>query len=524
MFYVTIHHNDRTLSIVCGKETALPKLLADAGIPLDMPCAGNGTCGKCRVTASGQLSPFTAQEILLLTPQEREHGVRLACEATVRGDCTVTLPNQPVMDTIVFKGHMPPVTPNPPSRNWGVAVDVGTTTVAAYLYRLADCRGLQYACMKNPQSAYGADVISRIEQAMAGNRKELSTQICNCVDNLVLALAKKAGIACSAIDNLVITGNTAMLYLLTQQDTECLAHAPFVPNRLFAEYMDGKEIGLTAVPNAKVYLPRCISAFVGADITTAILASGMAEKGCAMLLDIGTNGEIVLRTHGRLLCCSAAAGPALEGAGLCMGMSALPGAIDSVTLTEDGIAYTTVGHAPAVGICGSGIIDAVAVLLQAGILDETGRILEEEGSAFSCLCKVDGRPAFQFANSRVVLTQQDIRNIQLAKGALCAGMLTLLEEASLSFEDVERLYIAGGFGSFMNIQNAAIIGLLPKQLTNKAVAVGNAAGMGACMLLQNTDLREYSQSLAEKAVTVSLSQSKQFNDYYMDCISFGELN
>lgn len=504
MPYLTIRHNGKETTILCEEGASLSKALESAHQEIDQPCAGRGRCGKCRVVAGGALSTPTEEELRFLSPEDLKKGVRLACMTKVAGDAWVAVGEPKAMGAIAVEGRMADFTFEPLPGEWGVSVDIGTTTVAAFLYHLPLGMRCSHAAAKNPQAAWGADVISRIEQSMDGHAGSLQEAIVTCLNSLLYELAQNGGIQTNQITSFVITGNTTMLYLLTGKNTGCLSRAPFIADELFGSFYDARSLGLTASSDAQVYLPRCISAFVGADITTAILASGMASrKFPCLLVDIGTNGELALWTGEKLYCCSTAAGPALEGVNISCGMAALPGAIDTVSVINGSAVYTVIGGGKAQGICGSGIIDAAAALLKLGLLEDTG-FLEED---------------FTLAPD-ILLTQQDIRNLQLAKGAICAGILTLLQTAGLSEGSIAALYLAGGFGSYINLKSAAAIGLIPAGLAEKTVVLGNAAGAGAAMLLQSRPLLEESVTMAQHAVTVELSSNPVFHDYYMECMLF----
>lgn len=507
-------------------DAALPlsDLLESAGVSINKPCAGTGRCGKCRVQVTGELSAPTGQERSLLGEEALQNGIRLACMAHALGDITVAPLQEQGALAIESGVILPEISLSPLGGNggrYGAAIDIGTTTVAAYLYDLASGRCRAKGGAPNPQAVFGADVISRIEQSLAGNRGPLSEKIVDCINTLLKRLAQETGISNREIDCVVITGNTTMLYLLTAQDPDCLSHAPFDAGRLFGERLSPAELSIDICPDGLLYLPRCISAFVGADITTAILSCGLWQADRPeLLLDIGTNGEIALCHDGQLLCCSTAAGPALEGAGIYMGMTALPGAIDHVYLTGGKITYTTIGGAEAKGICGSGILDAAAVLLDAGMLDETGVILEEDHDFLNMITEKDDQPAV--AIGPVILTQKDIRAIQLAKSAICAGILTLLDTAGIQPDEVASFFIAGGFGNYISIPSAVRIGLIPGPLAEKAKILGNAAAAGAIATLLQESNAGASYSLAEAAQTADLSSSPIFMDHYMDCMMFPE--
>ena len=473
-----------------------------------MPCGGHGKCGKCRVTVTGEVSPPTEDEKRALTPDELARGIRLACRVTVLGDCTVTTAEQgrgQILTDGAFPFSMQGKEFCPSWGNYGVAMDIGTTTLAARLYnRWGDL--LAETSRLNPQSAWGADVISRMEAAMAGNAEKIAGVTRRALDGMLTELADAADVEMQDIFAAVITGNTVMLHLLTETDVEPLTHAPFAAKRLFGELLNSEDLGLTALPpRSVVYLPPCIAAYIGADTVTATLASDLREiPETALLCDIGTNGEMVLWHENTLYACSTAAGPAFEGAGISMGMSGRTGAIDRVWEQDGALHAHVIGEAEPVGLCGSGLVDAVAALLDTEALDETG-YLEDDPAEIA---------------APVTVTQEDIRAVQLAKSAIHAGMRTLIHTAKLDCDDVDTLYIAGGFGSYLDVKNAGKIGLLPEELTDRVTVLGNAALTGASMLLLCDDLRPVCEKLAKETKIVELATNPVFVSEYMERMMF----
>ena len=319
--------------LTCPAGTVLGDLM-QAGGHGHMPCGGHGKCGKCRVTVTGEVSDPTEDEKRALSPDELAEGIRLVCRVTVLGDCTVTTAEQgrgQIVTHGAFPASMSGRTFDPAWSGYGAAIDIGTTTLAARLY---DREGklLSETSRLNPQSAWGADVISRMEAAMAGNAGKIARITRRALDGMLTEMADAAEVETTDIGSVVITGNTVMLHLLTETNVEPLTHAPFAAERLFGEVLTAKKLGLTTLaPDSPVYLPPCIAAFIGADTVTATLASDLREiPETALLCDIGTNGEMVLWHEGALYACSTAAGPAFEGAGISMGMSGRVGAIDRV--------------------------------------------------------------------------------------------------------------------------------------------------------------------------------------------------
>ena len=494
-------------ALTCPVGTSLGDLLSHHGKGT-MPCGGHGKCGKCLVTVKGEVSAPSADETRILSAVELEKGIRLACRTTVLGDCTVTTTEQG-KGQIVTDGRFPASMKNrslsPAFSTYGVAIDIGTTTLAA---RLFDSAGhlLSETSRLNPQSVWGADVISRMEAALAGSASKIAKVIRQALNAMVVDLAASAGLQSSDVQALVVTGNTVMLYLLTETDVEPLTHAPFDARRLFGETLTAAELSFTALsPETPVYIPPCIAAFVGADTTTATLASDLQEiPDTSLLCDIGTNGEMVLWHEGALYACSTAAGPAFEGAGISMGMGGKTGAIDRVWVENGEILSHVIGEASPIGLCGSGLVDAVAALLDTEILDETG-YLEDDPAVIS---------------APVEITQEDIRAVQLAKSAIHAGMRTMIEAAKLSCDKVNTLYIAGGFGSYLDVKNAGKIGLLPEELVNRVTVLGNAALTGAAMLLLCTDLRASCEKLAKETKIVELATNPVFINEYVERMMF----
>lgn len=474
----------------------------------------------------GDVSPLTESERSHLTDEEIKNGIRLACHTYILGKCAVESIDDSNNTAVLTDGEIGKIPLSPSFKKLGVAIDIGTTTLAA---RLISTSGITLSeCgVSNPQSLFGADVISRIEAFLAGNGSELAKLIKSSIDSLISELCKKAHRIPSEIDGIAITGNTVMLYLLTGTSPEPLSHAPFSLTRPFGESLTASDLGLTSVESdTEIYLPPCISAFIGADTVCAIIASGLCDQPysteqtlgtseksnagklnttkTALLADIGTNGEMALWHGGKLYVCSTAAGPAFEGVGISMGMRGERGAIDRVSLVNGRLEASVIGGGTPKGICGSGLVDAVAALLDIEELDETGYL---DGEEVSILFPVN-------------LTAKDIRMVQLAKSAICAGICTLMNEAKVTEDSVSVLYIAGGFGNYLNKTAAGRIGLLPKKLVNKTKNIGNAALIGAEMLLLNNDARLFAEKLSKDAFTVELSTNKYFSESFMSGMMF----
>ena len=444
-------------------------------------CSGNGKCGACAVVARGALGY-----------KPDESGRVLSCQTHLLGDAEVWLPTRKKMTQIETGRWEKPYAFSPLSGTYGAAVDIGTTTIVLELIRLADGETLSVVSCENPQRIIAADVIGRIESAMHGTLSVLQSLVNSCIEELERTAFAQAGIMNGETAWRVIAGNTTMLYLYTGRDPRSLSAAPFEADCLFG-YQSEKNI-----------LPACAGAFVGADITCALLASQITNTTeTALLIDIGTNGEIALWHKGTLTCCATAAGPAFEGCGISCGTGSIPGAIDSVRVSDGRLVYTTICNAPVSGVCGSGLIDLVAALLETEELDESG-YLEDD---------VELAEGF-------VLTQQDIRQVQLAKAAIAAGIQTLLEREGLDNKSVSKLYIAGGFGSHLNLRSAAKIGLIPEEFIGKCIVLGNASLTGARQLLLSKDSLSEAQRIASEAHCINLAEEKGFTDCFVENMLF----
>lgn len=513
----------------------LADVLRREGVDFALPCGGRGHCGRCRLAVRGACMPPRAEELALLAaggsgfaPTEPEepampegYVLRLACFCRVAGDGEILLPQAaaaqsaaagPVVATGYDGGDGPGAL--------GAAVDIGTTTITLALHQLHTGVHLCTEHENNRQQAFGADVLSRIAHANAHGHAELHRLLCGQVQQMLARAMVRSGSAEEQLCRLVVTGNTTMLHFFAGLDPAGIGVAPFRPESLFGEVLQGWQ----QYPGAEVYLPPAISAYVGADVTCGVLAAGFAaDAGNRLLVDVGTNGEMLLAANGRLLCCATAAGPAFEGAEISMGMAATPGAITRLWQQPGGqLCWDTVGGAPAVGICGTGLISAVNWMCGAGVLEENGRI-EEAGHPYTALIhRQAGQPVFAIGDSGVALTQQDIRSIQLAKAAIAAGVETLLHAADLPHTALKQLALAGGFGSYIDVKAAAGIGLIPPELATKAYGAGNLALQGATSLLFNRDLRDQAAQIARDAQEVQLATDPFFMEQYIDCMPFFE--
>ncbi len=418
----------------------------------------------------------------------------------------------------------------------GLAVDIGTTTIAAYLIDLLTGREMGvYSCL-NPQRKFGADVISRIQYTNESREKrdEMHSTIIACMNDIVRYFEATNNIRKGDIYTAVFVGNTTMMHFLMNLPAGNIAASPFIPVTTRLHSYPARELGMDiSFFGVSVFAP-CVAAYIGADTVGAVVSGGMnEEENVLLLVDIGTNGEIVLGNKERMYCCSVAAGPAFEGAHIRNGVGGILGAIDKISL-ERGVKFTTIGGDKPVGICGSGIVDAVAAMLSRGVMDEMGRILEEdemdEATAKEFGAKIfelDGITSFLIAKREecngetdIVITQRDIREIQNAKAAIAAGIKILAKESGIQLEDVKKVYLAGGFGSYISIESALKIGLLPKALRGKVESIGNAAGAGAIEMLMSSKIMKKASEIKETFRYIELSASKEFVEEYIKSMSF----
>ena len=402
----------------------------------------------------------------------------------------------------------------------GLAVDVGTTTVAAYLMDLSSGRQLAVASCLNPQAAFGADVISRLTLAITetDGLARLSTAIRGAINELATQACRLAGVSTDRIFELVVVGNTAMHHLLLGIKPDSLAFAPYLPAIVDPVTVPAGDLGLDVARGARVHLLPIIAGYVGADTVGMVLATGLDRaRRVSLAVDIGTNGEMVLGDRRRLLACSTAAGPAFEGARISRGMTAAAGAIDRADVVDGELRLHVIGGGAASGICGSGLVDVAAILLRHGLVEPSGR-LRAAGAApagtpaglAARLAAGPGGPEFVLQEEaagvgRVTITQRDIRELQLATGAIRAGITMLIRELGIETGQVRRLYLAGAFGNYLRPESAVAIGLLPRLPLERIVPVGNAAGTGARMALLSVVERRRAARLARRVEYVELA-------------------
>ena len=568
--------------------------LAAAGLMLPSPCGAAGLCGKCAVTVAGDsLPPPTEQERSLFPEEQLALGRRLACTLYPEADLDVALPQEAAESAILSDGYLPPFRLDPAlvkkavrlgaqpagslaarlaaalgekkiparllrglawendcltatfddgrlvalqtgdsaDRRYGLAVDIGTTTVVAALLDLRTGRELAVRSAINPQTSQGFDVLSRLGFVMEQPDERVRTlqqSVVACINILAGELAAVTGLPPGSIDTLAVAANTTMLHLLLGIDPSSLGRAPFTPVFTDAQNLPAAEIGLTAAPGARLYCLPPVSAYIGADIVAGMQVAGLAQApGTTLFIDIGTNGEMVLASGGRLLACSCAAGPALEGMNISYGMRASLGAIEDVAVTPTGLVLTTIGNAPPTGLCGSGILAAISVFLEIGLILPRGTLVKEQALAADDprrihLCTRDGKPALRLVggDSPICITQKDVRQVQLAKGALLSGLFALLKQAGLPLPAIDRVLIAGQFGAHLPVASLTGCGIIPRALGDKVAYLGNTSKSGASLALLSHAARGEMETLAQNVQYLELSTRNGFDRLFVTCLDF----
>ncbi len=525
-FNIIFKPDDKQISIHAG--ATLIEAAGQAGIILNTVCGGKGTCEKCAVT----LGPGGEQV--------------LACQYHIQSDLTVTIPagsrffEQKILaegidtkDKIqpdIYKKYLKPDSTAP---IFGAAIDIGTTTVVAKLIDMTDGRCLTTQADLNPQSRYGDDVISRITYAETDAKlAELQKVITDCISDLIARLSKQAGVDAKCIYEMAVVGNTTMNHIFLKLPVKQLGQAPYKAFSLDAKDTPAEDMALQINPAGNIHTVANIAGFVGSDTTAVALAVDIdSAEEMTLAVDIGTNGELVLGTVDKLYAASCAAGPALEGARITCGSRAAEGAIEAVVAGEDDIVLDVIGDCPPRSICGSGLIDAVAVLLNLGIIDATGRFATASTLADSVPVAIAsrirtqiGEPVFILTGSTdtetVFLNQKDIRQVQLAKAAIRAGIKLLQKKLGLEDSDIKQIFLAGAFGNYIRAESALRIGLLPDVPAERIHFVGNAASAGAQMILLSQRCRDKACELARKIEYVEIANEPDFQAVFADSMRF----
>ncbi|MDY2919920.1 MAG: ASKHA domain-containing protein [Lentihominibacter sp.] len=413
----------------------------------------------------------------------------------------------------------------------GAVFDIGTTTLAGMIYDLGTGECLAAGGAPNPQRIHGGDVISRISFCCRGEDEErlLREELLDGINGMLESLCREAGVDAGEVTAAALCGNTTMSHIFAGYPVASLAHAPFSPAYEGTCRMKGADSGIDMNPDGKVILIPGIGGHVGGDITAGAAVAGIDKiEGLTLYIDIGTNGELILADKGRLRACSAAAGPAFEGASISCGMRAEAGAIEKVAIRDGDVVFSTVGGSPAAGICGSGLIDAAAAMLDAGVLEKSGRLVPAEEIEPAELAErmVSGESGRHFivlareGRADIALTQKDIREFQYTKGAIQAAYRLLLKSAGRTAEELDRVIVAGSFGSYIDGESAVRTGLLPDVNPDKIITAGNAASAGTAMALLSETQLERMENLAERTEHLEPADDPEFQALYIECLGF----
>ena len=538
---ITINLN--TDSKTAGNHTILEYCRSHGVTGIEAPCGGKGTCGKCKVTVT---KPYYKEVLACQTKicDGMEIIVGRKESTGTKEDSMVVLTNggsisekfnEHVNRNVVLQEDAA----NEPEKvesNAGTlaACDIGTTTVVCYLIDKETGQIIAVRSGANPQRSFGADVLSRIDAAARaddndkanGGLQMMQSQIVSLLNGFISEMLMECGR--TEVCLFSVAGNTVMCHLLMGISPEKLGRAPFMPDEYFGREFNPLDIGLENCETMIIF--PAVSGFVGGDITAGVMETVNCRK-LTLYLDIGTNGEMALGKGDRYVCCATAAGPAFEGAQIEMGMPASRGAVDKVWLEGRRIKYSVIGNDRPVGLCGSGLIDALAVLLKAGIIDENGTILSGQELPIlfrSYVFEVEAEDATQSTEHflavhiapGVYITQEDIRKLQLAKGAIAAGIEVLFKEYGCKPCDLDILTFAGGFGNYIDKASAAAIGLFPPELLDRAEEVGNAAGNGAVSAALSQDAWERALEISGNMRYIELASYPHFDEMYVEHMNF----
>ena len=556
-----VHFVRQHCTIEVENGITLLKAAQLAKVVVESPCNGMGTCGKCRVLlpdAESRANVRYESAQHKISEQDKAAGWVLACQTTVWGDVNVDAESTAAKNKTLkildegksFSYELRPAYTkrydgvcthalcsseelgteegDTTAQQYGLSIDIGTTTVVTALVDLRDGRELASVSSLNPQSLQAQDVLTRIHFASKPvGLKQMYDSITEELSRMIADAAQKAGVETRYIYEAVYSGNTAMIHLATNVNPESLGRFPYTPMIRGGNQISAQMLGIS--PFGRIYLPPIISSYVGPDITSGVLASQLnRQKGTVLFIDIGTNGEMVIARDGSLSATSTAAGPAFEGMNITNGMRAAAGAVEYFRVEDDGnITVRTIGNATAVGICGSGLLDVVGELVHAGAIGSNGRFVPPEKGTYSDSIKArmtqyEGKPAFDVADG-VVLTQKDVRQVQLAKGAIRAGIEALLLNEHVLAQEVDRVEIAGSFGYHLREESLIHLGLLPESFTGKVAFVGNTSKSGGKAFLLNTRLREEMLGVTSKIDSVELSNRDDFQKIFVDALKFRPL-
>lgn len=525
-------------TIECGAGMNLMTLLVRSGYELNNACGGRGVCGKCKVRIlDGAESELSKTEKLFLTPEEQRQGIRLSCMVRVRQDMKVETLSREKEFTVLAEGHLPKwaaeeTKDTAKSDEYGVAVDIGTTTVVCRLVHLKTGETADTAASVNDQKKFGLDVLSRISYEQdhpESGRNELQDAIVGNLNRLIEEMCRRQKLSPEKIRRIAVSGNCTMVHMLLGADAVPLGKAPFLPVLKGPQRCLAGEIGLKP-EGAELYCIPAVSAYIGGDIVAGAYICGLKKlSGNVLFVDIGTNGEIVLACDGEMNSCSCAAGPALEGMNIRQGMRGETGAIEDVEIRPDGIHLKVIGGGPAEGICGSGILAGIKELLRSGILRKSGAFVHpdrlpegDERKKYLHVNPEDGTRSVRLQENPVFveITQKDVRQVQLAKGAIRSGIEILLKDNGLEPSMLDEVMIAGQFGSHLPPEDLTGVGILPEEARERIHYVGNTALTGAVAALLSEGARKDMEALAKEIGYAELGDTPEYEYRLAEWLEF----
>ncbi|MCT4597033.1 MAG: ASKHA domain-containing protein [Vallitalea sp.] len=569
MLTIKDKNNSYTINVKSG--TNLLTALRDNNIPINAYCNGQKTCGKCKVKVISSNLELSVDEKRLLTEKEINDNTVLACFHNLYENTIVEIISSDTISKIETNYIFPTVNSpkyriisvnniiennklhqsvvelinkklcanynyslnslkqlslinnytssitllsnnnkdilkvsNDNIQAYGIGIDIGTTTIAIVLIDLINMKQIDIYKYENPQKAYGADIITRINYAINDDKNILTDLILNEISQGIISLLNKSNISTENVTEVAIGGNTTMLYLLTRLNPYQLSISPFITVDLSMKEYEYYKLFNDRLLDCKVTLLPGISAYIGADIISGLYYCDLVNQNENILfIDIGTNGEMALKCNNRIICASTAAGPAFEGANIKCGMPSINGAIINVEYTNNEFTYDVIGNISPKGICGSALIDIASILLDNNMIDTTGKMNDKK-----CIIYTD-------EHSEIAIYQEDIRQLQLAKSAISAGISVLINEANINVSDIDKVYIAGGFGSNLNISNATAIGIIPRELENKVKLLGNSSLGGCVKYLLNANSYDDFDLIKSRCEYIELATSVKFNEDYI---------
>ncbi len=543
MYTVTFNiENGAVVKVQANRGDNILETASNAGIAVDAPCSGNGTCGKCRMRAISGEVDMTHNPRLSRTDY---HDMwRLACQSRVMGDVTLWVP----ASASAFKNDIVTADLSTPEEferydielsalfdlgiakgcaenGCGIAIDIGTTTVTGALVSLYDGKVLSKASMGNGQIRYGADVINRIIQsAKPGGKEKLKSAILNeTLVPLINGMCLSAGIENNAVNRVVIAGNTTMEHLMVGEDAQSIRLEPYVPAFLELRGKTASDLGIPVNPSAEVVLSPNVGSYVGGDITAGVLASRLwNDEGLTLFIDLGTNGELVLGNADYMLCCACSAGPAFEGGDISCGMRATTGAVEDVEIDKETLnpALSVIGGGKPTGLCGSGLIAIISELFRCNVISAKGKfqtennprvVYDDYGGATYILATAE-----ESGTGRdIELNESDLDNFIRAKAAIFSAVKTMLDSLDIPVGGIEKIILAGGIGKGIDIKKAISIGMIPNIPEECYTYIGNSSLTGACAMLLSDDAEERVFELGRNMTYIELSTYPGYMDEFI---------